>query len=195
MNYLAHTFLSPDDPFILTGNVVTDLLKGDLRREVDERFASGIRLHREIDRFTDAHEAVQRLKHALHDRFHKYAPVVSDIYMDHLLVLHWERFSDLSLDRFVRNVYERMYRVIGFLPEDTFRRIRNMIDHNWLYAYLTYESVDEVFQRMNYKVSDKSILIGAGTWLRDNLERCEAPFLEFFPQLVRHIDRFNLSYN
>lgn len=193
MNYLAHTFLSPDDPFILTGNVVTDLLKGDLRREVDERFAPGIRLHREIDRFTDAHEAVQRLKHALHDRFHKYAPVVSDIYMDHLLVLHWERFCDEPLDLFVRNVYEKMYRVIGFLPDDTFRRIRNMIDHNWLYAYLTYESVEEVFQRMNYKVSDKSILNGAGGWLRDNLERCEGPFLEFFPQLVRHIGGFNYS--
>ena len=40
MNYLAHAFLSPNDPHILTGNVVTDMLKGPVRNEIDIRFLS-----------------------------------------------------------------------------------------------------------------------------------------------------------
>ncbi len=189
MNYLAHTFLSPDDPFILTGNVVADLIKGNVRKEVNSQFLPGIELHKDIDGFTDAHPEVGRLKAALHGRFHKYAPVVSDIYMDHFLVLNWDKFSRMDIYKYIDGIYDKINLVMDRLPDDVYRRISNMIQQHWLSVYFTIEGIEEVFTRMNYKVSDKDILKGGGMWLAERLGEFNEIFLSFFPDLINFVSQ------
>lgn len=189
MNYLAHSFLSPDKPYVLTGNVVADLIKGSARKEVDLRFLPGIELHRDIDAFTDGHPAVTRFKAALHDRFHKYAPVVSDIYMDHFLVLNWSQYSEWEIHDYIDCIYNKMNSVIDQLPQDAYRRIRNMIEHRWLTVYFTIEGIEEVFSRMNHKLSDKNILKGGGTWLSERIDDFNDIFISFFPELINFVSQ------
>lgn len=184
MNYLAHAFLSPEEPFTLTGNIVTDMLKGPSRKEIDIRFDPGILLHRAIDRYTDSHEIVSTLKHMLYSRFKKYAPVVSDIFMDYLLVRNWNKYSDKDLQTFIQDTYDRMNEVIVELPEEISLRLDNMIRHNWLNAYMTPHSINQVFDRMEYKVTDTNIMKNGGDWLEENFEEVNMLFLKFFPDLV-----------
>ena len=185
MNYLAHAFLSPDDPYILTGNVVTDMLKGPARNEIDSRFLHGIALHRFIDSYTDQHEVVQSFKHLLYPRFKKYAPVVSDIFMDYLLVRNWTKYSDEDLQVFIQKTYDSMSSVIEELPEKIYLRLNNMITHDWLNAYMTTSSVNNVFDRMEYKVSDTAVMKNGGDWLEENFEEVNELFLQFFPDLIQ----------
>ena len=187
MNYLAHAFLSPNDPYVMTGNLITDMLKGHLRKEVDPLFDNGINLHRHIDNFTDRHPIVSEFKHQLYSRFHKYAPVVSDIFMDYLLVKNWEKYNQINLESFISRTYEHLNKVKHLLPEEIQPRLESMITHNWLMAYTTIESINNVFERMKNKLSDKEMLKNGGGWLEDNFEKANEMFLSFFPDLIAKV--------
>jgi acyl carrier protein phosphodiesterase len=55
VNYLAHAYLSFDDPEVLTGNMISDFVKGKKKYGYPPRILAGIDLHRAIDEFTDDH--------------------------------------------------------------------------------------------------------------------------------------------
>ena len=54
MNYLAHAFLSFQQPDILVGNMISDFVKGKSKFTYTPGIQKGIMLHRAIDQFTDA---------------------------------------------------------------------------------------------------------------------------------------------
>lgn len=192
MNYLAHAFLSPaENEYILAGNLITDMVKGPLRRQVDERFLIGMELHHRIDHFTDQHEAIMKMKTILYPRFSKYAPVVSDVYMDHLLVVNWSKFSNEDVVHFIKSTYHRLNKVIRHLPHPIYSRVDSMIRHDWLSTYLTLEGIDYVFNRMSPKLSEPQVLNGAGDWLISHQEKLELLFLEFMPSIINYIKDIN----
>src|SRR5947207_2830586 len=51
MNFLAHAFLSFNDPGLLVGNMIADSVKGKEADNYPDRIRQGILLHREIDSF------------------------------------------------------------------------------------------------------------------------------------------------
>ncbi|WP_438810958.1 ACP phosphodiesterase, partial [Serratia marcescens] len=53
MNYLAHAYFSFEDPDILLGNMISDYIKGKKQYTYPLKVQAGIRLHRQIDSFTD----------------------------------------------------------------------------------------------------------------------------------------------
>ncbi len=59
MNFLAHAYLSFGDETILTGNLISDFVKGRAQYHYPPKIQKGIRLHRAIDTFTDAHPATK----------------------------------------------------------------------------------------------------------------------------------------
>ena len=64
MNYLAHAYLSFNDQEILTGNMISDFVKGKKKFDYPSRIQAGINLHRLIDNFTDrtcGHQGSQRI--------------------------------------------------------------------------------------------------------------------------------------
>lgn len=62
MNFLAHAYLSLGKSGIITGNLISDFVKGKKQFEFPERVQAGIRLHRSIDEFTDKHESTRIIK-------------------------------------------------------------------------------------------------------------------------------------
>ena len=101
MNYLAHAFLPREDDDLVLGGMLGDHVRG-LRALVGYpfRIRQGIRLHRYIDRMTDAHPQVKDLLRVFPDPFRRYAGIIVDLAFDHELARHWERYSDQSLERF-----------------------------------------------------------------------------------------------
>src|SRR5690606_29706675 len=106
MNYLAHAYLSPDDPFVLMGNLWGDLLKPRDASELPDRVRTGIDRHRQIDAFTDAHPLVGAIRDRLRPHQGKYTPVVADVLLDYVLSQHWAQHHPEPLEDFCQARYQ-----------------------------------------------------------------------------------------
>ena len=105
MNFLAHAYLSFDEPEILVGNFIGDFVRGDLDQKFQKEIIHGVLLHRAIDQFTDTHPTVKKAQKLLKPRFGRYALVITDIYFDYFLSTQWNRFDHRSLVDFSQEVY------------------------------------------------------------------------------------------
>src|SRR5688572_18797949 len=108
MNYLAHAFLSNNDKDLLVGNFIADHIRGNKYEIYSEEIISGIKLHRNIDTFTDAHHLFKESKRVFYNGFEKHSGILVDIYFDHLLAKNFEKYSSQSLSDFSQQVY-RIY--------------------------------------------------------------------------------------
>ena len=101
MNFLAHLYLSGDNPKVKVGNFIGDFVKGkNLKDRFEADIARGIGLHREIDWFTDTHSIVKQSKDRLRPKYRHYSGVIVDIFYDHFLAKNWDRYSKQLLPDF-----------------------------------------------------------------------------------------------
>src|SRR5688572_7860936 len=105
MNYLAHLYLSGNDQQRMIGNFIADHVKGKAIHDFPEGIRDGIFLHRQIDQFTDSHPVVTESKIRLRGTFHKYAPVIVDVFYDHFLARDWTQYHHQSLEVFAEECY------------------------------------------------------------------------------------------
>jgi len=101
MNYLAHLALIPTscrdrEDALRIGNLLGDFIKGtesSLRLQFPVDLVDGIKLHRAIDKFTDAHPSFLESKQLLAPERRRYAGIVLDIIYDHFLSIHWKTYQ------------------------------------------------------------------------------------------------------
>ena len=134
MNFLAHQFLSFDDPALKTGNLLGEFVKGKDYQQYTPTLQKGILLHRKIDDFTDRHPLVGELSKSMHTTFHKYSPVIVDIYFDYCLAINWWRFSDQNLNDFAQNTYAELQSFASILPD----RIQTVINRMPVFIFILY---------------------------------------------------------
>ncbi len=108
MNFLAHLYLSGKNEELIVGNFIADHVKGNNVFKYNEGIQKGIRLHREIDTFTDTHPVFLKSKNRLATDYRKYAGVIVDMFYDHFLSANWKLYDDEDLESFV----DRMHDVI-----------------------------------------------------------------------------------
>ena len=87
MNYLAHAYLSFNDPEILLGNMISDYVKGRKKFDYEPGILKGIMLHRAIDTFTDQHPVTKTAMKFFKPAYGLYAGAFVDVVYDHFLVL------------------------------------------------------------------------------------------------------------
>lgn len=135
MNYLAHAFLSFNDPGVLTGNMISDFVKGKKRYDYLASIQKGISLHRAIDRFTDDHEATRQAKEVFRPAYRLYSGALVDVVYDHFLAADQNEFTDDSLQSFAASVYNTLEEFLPVLPEKFRLMFPYMKQYNWLYNY------------------------------------------------------------
>lgn len=190
MNFLAHLFLSGDNEKIKVGNFIGDFVKGGNLGEFEEEIQKGIRLHREIDTFTDTHEVVLQSKTRLRAKFRHYSPVIVDIFYDHFLAKNWSQFSSTPLDRFTANFYQMISHYSTIVPYAVNNMLVYMKEKNWLYNYQFLEGIDQALTGMSRRTTFDSNMEVAVESLRDNYEAFEDEFQRFFPDLQDHSASF-----
>lgn len=184
MNFLAHAFLSGDDPQIRIGNLIADSVKGSAWKNYPEKIQVGIQLHRFIDDYTDHHPVVDEIKILLRPRFGKYAGVVSDVYFDHYLARLWEEHHPaLSLREFADETYSILDLHFDSLPEKSRLFIPYMIRQDWLGSYVTREGISSILERMSRRTGFYSGMELALEDLEENDHHYETYFRRFFPDL------------
>lgn len=137
MNYLAHAYLSFNQPDILVGNMISDFVKGKKKFDYPFNIQKGIALHRAIDQFTDQHAATKEAKEFFRPHYRLYAGAFVDVVYDHFLATDTNEFSEASLLEFSQHVYVILDNNLAWFPEKFAAMFPFMKKYNWLYNYRT----------------------------------------------------------
>ncbi len=184
MNFLAHIYLSFDDPEITLGNFFADHIRGNKYQHLPIKVQKGILLHREIDTYTDAHRIAKQSSKRLHKNYSHYSRVIVDIYYDHFLAKNWNVYSELVLDEFVTNFYHLLQENFEILPLGTQRMMPYMVADNWLVNYANLEGISRVLHGMNRRTNNRSRMNYAIDDLQEHYEAFESEFTAFFKELI-----------
>ena len=142
MNYLAHAYLSFEIPDILTGNLISDFVKGKQKLDYPPAIRTGIALHRAIDTFTDTHPATRRAKSYFRADYGLYSAPLTDVVYDHFLAADPEVFpSPADLAAFARLTYGQLTTREGYFPERFGRVFPYMRDQDWFSGYRVKEGI------------------------------------------------------
>jgi acyl carrier protein phosphodiesterase len=190
MNHLAHCFLSFGDEDVLLGNFIGDFVKGKEWQRYPAPVQTGILLHRAIDSFTDNHAATDQSVRRIRSLAGRYAPPLVDILYDHLLALHWDRYSDLSFDAFAEQTYVQLHNRASEMPPVLAERLPRMLDGRFLHGYTVREGLDWVLNRFSLRIPAKFDPIILSEAFFGDLEGFSEDFNAFFPDLIRESKHF-----
>ncbi|WP_128543441.1 acyl carrier protein phosphodiesterase [Larkinella soli] len=193
MNILAHAYLAGPDEGLIIGNFIADFIKGNPahpRHGLSEGVLAGVRLHRRIDTFTDAHPIIEEMRKVVRPRCHKYAGAAIDVFMDHFLALRFDTLAGIPLEVFVNRFYDLIGRNQGRLPAGAVRMAEYMIRHDWLTGYRSPEGIDRSLKGLARRTAFPSHLDTAVEDLTVHYRIFEDGFSRFFPLLQEDVDLF-----
>jgi acyl carrier protein phosphodiesterase len=186
MNYLAHLYLADRTGTSFAGSLMGDVVRGPLEGRYPPAIEQGIRLHRRVDSFTDAHPVVRAAKARLQPPYRRYAGILLDVYFDHCLARQWPRHHARPLEDFAQTAYRRLLREglrlahPGFLLRLSYLRSRNL-----LLSYREPAGVEQALQGLSTRLSRANPLASGLQALTPLHEELEQDFAGFFPELVR----------
>ena len=194
MNILAHLFLSGKDPEIIFGNFIGDYVKGKKIELYPEKISEGIRLHREIDHFTDGHKNVKKTNKFYRDKYGKHAGIVTDIVFDYFLHHNWNRFSDQGIDEFIKEKHNTLNSFINRFPRKVAEFYPFFIMNNWLKMYSSLSGIERVLKGMAKRTSLPKEHDYAIAKVEAHFKEIDALFLEFFADIIEHIqNKFEIT--
>jgi acyl carrier protein phosphodiesterase len=195
MNFLAHLYLSADDPEIQLGNFIGDFVRGrDLSSRFSPGIVKGISLHREIDEFTDRHPIVKLSKDRLRPKYRHYAPVIIDMFYDHLLAVNWNTYHHQPLPDFAAACYGYLIKSEAILPEQVKWMLPHMMRGNWLVNYGKIEGIQQALSGMTRRSKFDSKMNEATEELQQFYKEFDQEFQLFFPLLNAHATDFISNY-
>lgn len=190
MNFLAHLYLSGDQPDIMLGNFLGEFVKGRRWENFAPDVARGIRLHREIDRFTDAHPLVRTGIQRLRARHGRLSGVVVDMFYDHLLASNWSVYHAQPLAGYAQAAYRLLHDAYDLLPADARYMLPYMSGHDWLTAYASHAGVQRALQGLGRRVPLTNRLGEAMEDFEQYREAWHGEFSAFLPAVQAHCQVF-----
>ncbi|MEG0859015.1 MAG: ACP phosphodiesterase [Pseudomonas sp.] len=182
MNYLAHLHLGGQQPEQLLGSLYGDFVKGPLAGRFPLPLEAAIRLHRQIDVFTDSHPLVlQSLARFPRER-RRYAGIILDVFFDHCLAVHWQDYADQPLEQFTGRVYQ----VLAAQPDLPGRLAQiapYMAADDWLGSYREFEVLGQVFRGIARRLSRPEGMDGALELVDVLYAPLMDDFRSFYPEL------------
>lgn len=188
MNYLAHAFLSPNDPHLLMGNIWGDLIKPRDYISIPEAMRRGIDMHKKIDAYTDQHAAVNEMIRILRPFQGKYTPVVADVLMDYMLSKNWGCYHALEIEDFCDSAYQVVRTNLSLLPERIHPRIQRMLGDRWLESCKNRNRMERTLRMLSMRASFENQIPDAMIPYDLHEERMEQLFADFFEDLMGHVN-------
>jgi acyl carrier protein phosphodiesterase len=183
MNYLAHARLSFDDPGILTGNLISDFVKGKKKYDYPADIRDGISLHRAIDGFTDSHEATARAKSFFRPAYRLYSGALTDVVYDHFLANDPQEFPGDGLAVFADRTYRQLLTREEFFPEKFSRVFPFMRSQNWLLNYRSKEGIFSSFSGLSRRAAAMPGPQAAFAVFETHYRDLQTCYADFFPAL------------
>jgi acyl carrier protein phosphodiesterase len=184
MNYLAHAYLSFNEPQILVGNMISDFVKGRKKFNYSEGIQKGIELHRAIDEFTDHHTATQKAKLFFKKDYRLYAGAFVDIVYDHFLANDTTEFHNETILRsFSAKTYDDLQDHSSSFPWKFDLFFNHMKKEDWLYNYRHVSFIEKSFAGLVRRAAYLSESMPAVNVLEENYDRLAVCYQDFFPDL------------
>jgi acyl carrier protein phosphodiesterase len=190
MNYLAHAYLSFGHPKILVGNLISDFVKGKKKFDYPEEIQKGIVLHRQIDGFTDEHQATKLAKEFFRPAYRLYSGAFVDVVYDHFLANDENEFSEETLLGFSEATYQTVVPFLDELPPRFSMMFPYMKMQNWLFNYRTKWGTQKSFGGLVGRAAYLEESETAATIFNENYHQLKQCYNAFFPELkvfARHI--------
>jgi len=153
LNYLAHAWLSFNEPGILAGNLVSDFIKGKKKFDYAGDVFKGIELHRAIDTYTDTHDATREAKEVFRPYYRLYAGAFVDVVYDHFLARDETQFPPGGLETFCEDVYRQVAPYVPQMPERFQQMFPYMRSQNWLLNYQYRQGMERSFRGLVHRAA------------------------------------------
>lgn len=194
MNYLAHIYLARHSDDAMLGALLGDFVKPHSGSRFSDEMEEEILTHRKVDSFTDSHPLVLHAKQLFAGPSRRYAGILLDVFYDHLLATHWERYSDVPLADFIARFYDALERRADVLPSNLAWAAPRMIEQDWLGSYADYAGVEIAIRRISTRLSKNGHLLRDGLAdLEIHHEEIAAGFHRFFPELIAFVESRRLA--
>ena len=186
MNFLGHSMISWEiDEKIdkkketLYGNFAGDFYKGKIERiDLPVNLKEGLVLHRIIDGISDRNENF--LNELLHEKFHHFKGIVSDMFIDHFLSKNFYRVFNENINDIEKKILYNLYYNNKFFTEE-FERTLNWIRlERVLIKYADINFLEMAFQGISHRVRNGEILREGVTELKKNYDVFEEKSLSEF---------------
>lgn len=182
MNLLAHLHLGEALPRLeAAGNLVADYCKGPF----SGAFERGVRLHRIIDSYTDAHPRVADARRLFEGRYRRFGGVICDLAFDYCLSQTWsEWMPNLNRIQFIDLRLDALHELSDEMPDDAANIIYAMRTEGWLHRYDRIDGIGEAIRRISIRRPVAKAMIGAELLIEDKQEELMDVFHSFYPDLV-----------
>ena len=147
MNFLAHSYLSFSEEQ-LVGNMIADFVKNRDVARLPESIQKGIKLHRAIDTFTDAHPLIHEAKAPFRPLVRLYSGAFVDVAFDYFLANDTAENSQSEWQEHSQRVYAVLRRYEEFLPEVFKKVLDKMQQDDWLYNYRNEWGIEYSFRNV-----------------------------------------------
>ncbi|UGQ46379.1 acyl carrier protein phosphodiesterase [Massilia endophytica] len=193
MNYLAHIYLARHSDEAMVGAMLGDFVKANDTDLYAPGIAREIILHRHIDSYTDSHPVVQSAKEMFGEGRRRYAGIVLDVFYDHVLSQHWERYCDIPREELIARFYKALAEHEAILPERLRQIAPRLIQQDWLGAYGELEGVELAVNRLSTRLSRNGHLLREGLGdVRQHYTAFAQGFGDFFPDLIAYAEERRL---
>ncbi len=184
MNHLAHALLAGDDEQLRLGGMLGDFLHGRAETmPLPKPVIDGIRLHRAIDVYTDAHPEVLAARVLLPSPYRRYAGIMLDMWFDHCLARDFSRWNAQPLDDYGDALRALLHRHDALLPP-ALRRFRGYMDaHDLPAGYADLATLGDALTGIGQRLSRANPLDSALPVLMQRDALLQPHFDAFFPQL------------
>jgi acyl carrier protein phosphodiesterase len=185
VNHLAHAWLAGDDTDLVLGGLLADFWRGAPDPAWRPGLARGVRLHRRIDAWVDAHPLLLEARRWFDPPLRRYAGILLDVWFDHWLARDFERHAGVPLRHWCDALYPRLVDD-PLLPAPFRIFLAGLGRHDALARYAEREHVEFVLGRIALRLTRANPVAGAGGAL-DALDR---PLARQFEALLPALDAF-----
>jgi acyl carrier protein phosphodiesterase len=184
MNHLAHALLAGGDEWLQLGGMLGDFVHGQPDPvSFSPRVIAGIRLHRAIDTYTDAHPEVLAARTLLPPPYRRYAGILLDMWFDHCLARDFSRWCVQPLDDYSDALRALLHRHDALLPP-ALRRFRGYMEaHDLPAGYADPAVLGDALAGIGQRLSRANPLDSALPVLLEHDAALRQRFEVFFPQL------------
>ena len=182
MNFLAHSYLSFSEEQ-LVGNMIADFVKNRDVARLPESIQKGIKLHRAIDTFTDAHPLIHEAKAPFRPLVRLYSGAFVDVAFDYFLANDTTENSQREWQEHSREVYAVLRRFEEFLPEVFKIVLDKMQQDDWLYNYRNEWGIEYSFRNVVNKAQFLDKTINVFPAFLANKDFLREKYEIFFPEI------------
>ncbi len=185
MNFLAHAWLARggSDEF-LYGNLIADGVKGSDLSAWPQEVAKGIRHHRRVDAFVDAHATVLSARRRAPQPYRRYAGIALDLVWDHFVA------RELALHQRESELVARSYRLLRQRPAPARleRMIPTLVTQDWLHRYADFAFTCRAVSGIGQRLSGPNHLAALVPWLQADYDHLRQDFAQLWPAVAAELE-------